>query len=230
VSVPYPLAQTAWSDSFVSVLPEPVPAVDPPAETSGFRGQLEDISLPSLLLILEMERKTGVLVLILEPALEKAFLHLSDGRVHRARISGRTEPRNAAAVHQLLDCRSGSFDFLPSDAIEGDEIQCSTTRLLIEGVRRRDEAPSPPFPQEKAEAASATGGAKVRARLGRPLRRSAVATSPSASLAIDAMAILLMLSFALLVIGAALCTGPGRPPSPANASTQLRSPTAPPQP
>jgi hypothetical protein len=91
-----------------------------------------------------MERKTGILVVTFEPSLEKASLYFSEGRVFSAHLSGRKEPRNAEVVYSLLACTVGTFDFHPSDVGLDDELQCSTTRLIVEGARRMDEAPSPP--------------------------------------------------------------------------------------
>ena len=46
----------------------------------------------------------------------------------------------APAVYEALTWKSGSFDFLIGDIGGVDEIQSSTTFLLLEGARRIDEA------------------------------------------------------------------------------------------
>jgi hypothetical protein len=140
----YSLEQSVGPPSLKTTLLEPIPGVESPVEVAGFRGTLDEIGLPSILCILEMERKTGVLVLILEPALEKAYLYLREGRVLRAQLSRRKEPRNAAVVYSLLSCTHGTFDFLPSEVVPDDDIQCSITRLIVEGARRMGEASSRP--------------------------------------------------------------------------------------
>ena len=52
------------------------------------------------------------------------------------------QPRltGAAAVYEALTWQTGSFDFLIGDIGGVDEIQSSTTFLLLEGARRIDEA------------------------------------------------------------------------------------------
>ena len=144
MSTPYTVEQPGWVPSFESNLTDPNAAIDGPVEVAGFRGKLDEIGFPSLLCILEMERKTGILVVAFEPSLEKAFLYFNEGRVFRAHLSGRKEPRNAGVVYSLLACTGGTFDFHASDVGLDDELQCSTTRLIVEGARRMDEAHSPP--------------------------------------------------------------------------------------
>jgi len=87
-----------------------------------------------------MERKTGILVLTLEPKQEKVRLYLSEGRVLRARVDKKEEPRNAELVYRLLARTRGKFDFRPAGVLQEDEIQSSTTRLILEGARRIDES------------------------------------------------------------------------------------------
>ena len=106
---------------------------------SGFRGTLEQIGLPSLLSLLEMDRKTGMLVVILEPERETARLFLREGRVLRARLDSRDTPFNAELVYEMLSRTGGKFDFRPGVVEPGDEIRSSTTMILMEGARRIDE-------------------------------------------------------------------------------------------
>jgi DNA-binding response OmpR family regulator len=123
-----------------TVRPEAMPTGEWSVQLAGFRGTLDQIGLPSLLSILEMERKTGILVLILEPEQEKIRLYLSEGRVLRARVDKKEEPRNAELVYRLLARTRGKFDFRPAGVLQEDEIQSSTTRLILEGARRIDES------------------------------------------------------------------------------------------
>jgi two-component system OmpR family response regulator len=103
---------------------------------SAVRGQLDQIGLSSILVVLEMERKTGIL--LVERAQGTARLFLRKGRIIRADTE---EPRltGPPAVFETLSWSSGSFDFLTGDIGGIDEIQTSTTFLLIEGARRFDE-------------------------------------------------------------------------------------------
>jgi len=121
------------------VRPKPPPMSDFSVPMMGFRGTLEQIGLPSLLSLLEMDRKTGMLVVIVEPEKEKARLYLREGRVLRARYDRRDTPSNAELVYGLLSRTQGKFDFRPGVVDPGDEIRTSTTMILMEGARRIDE-------------------------------------------------------------------------------------------
>jgi CheY-like chemotaxis protein len=103
---------------------------------SAVRGQIDQIGLSSILVVLEMERKTGIL--LVERPQGTARLFLRKGRIIRADAE---EPRlsGAPAVYEALTWNAGSFDFLTGDIGGVDEIQASTTYLLIEGARRVDE-------------------------------------------------------------------------------------------
>jgi CheY-like chemotaxis protein len=118
-------------------------SVDPTKPSAGhrplsaLRGELDQISLSSVLVVLEMERKNGIL--LVERANETGRIFLRKGRIIRAAID---EPQlaGAIAVYQMVTWGAGSFDFLAGDVGGVDEIQASTTFLLMEGARRLDEA------------------------------------------------------------------------------------------
>ena len=104
---------------------------------SAVRGALDQLGLSSILVVLEMEHKTGILLCERDGATARLFLR--KGRVLRADADN---PRltGAAAVYEVLTWRSGSFDFLVGDIGGVDEIQASTTFLLLEGARKLDES------------------------------------------------------------------------------------------
>ena len=104
---------------------------------SALRGALDQLGLSSVLTVLEMERKTGILLCERESCTARLFLR--KGRVIRA-DSDAPPLSGAAAVYEVLAWRSGSFDFLIGDIGGVDDIQASTTFLLLEGARRTDEA------------------------------------------------------------------------------------------
>lgn len=104
---------------------------------SALRGDMDQIALSSVLVLLEMERKTGIL--LLERGEASARLFLRKGRVVRADVEGARTLAGAAAVYEALTWTDGSFDFLLGDVGGVDDIQASTTFLLMEGARRLDE-------------------------------------------------------------------------------------------
>ena len=107
---------------------------------SGFRGALEQIGLPSLMTLMEIERKSGQLVIILEDLADKARLYFYDGRVVRAKLDKREVPKNAELLYQLFGRTKGKFDFRPTGVDGRDDIGLPTAMLLLEGARLLDEA------------------------------------------------------------------------------------------
>jgi hypothetical protein len=106
------------------------------------RGELDKISLATLLTILDMERRSGMLILQRDRQLGR--LHIKEGRVVRARIEGGRRAAGsstgAEAVYQLLGWGEGQFEVWQTKVDGRDDIETSTTFLLMEGARRADEA------------------------------------------------------------------------------------------
>ncbi|HTM20050.1 MAG TPA: DUF4388 domain-containing protein, partial [Kofleriaceae bacterium] len=107
--------------------------------SSGLGGDLGQLGLSSLLTLLDMERKSGILVLRDAESQQTGRIFLRAGRVIAARIDGRTSPINEECVYHLLRWKSGSFEFDQSEVDMKDEIGTTTTHLLMEGARRLDE-------------------------------------------------------------------------------------------
>jgi CheY-like chemotaxis protein len=116
---------------------EPAPGKKP----SGIHGTLEQLGLSSLMVMIEMERKSGILRLERTGATGRIFCR--DGRVIAARLDGDRAPANARkgaeAVYHLLTWSDGRFDFSAVDVDMDDEVQSTTTHLLMEGARLIDE-------------------------------------------------------------------------------------------
>lgn len=103
---------------------------------SALRGQIDEIGLSSVLGMLEMERKTGILMVERDGASARLFLrkgHIIRADCDTPRLTG------ASAAYEALGWRSGSFDLLIGDIGGVDEIQTATTFLLLEAARRLDE-------------------------------------------------------------------------------------------
>jgi two-component system OmpR family response regulator len=98
-------------------------------------GSLAHFGLPTVLTVLEMERRTGVLEL---RGARRARLGLRDGQVVRAEIQG-TGRRGADAVFDLLGWVDGGFIFRVCPVETADEIRKPTSLLLLEAARRADE-------------------------------------------------------------------------------------------
>jgi uncharacterized protein (TIGR02266 family) len=109
----------------------------PEIQRKTLRGDLEQVSLPSLLAFLEMEKKTGVLFIVGERA---ARLYLHEGRPLRVEIDPALGAVQLEMMLQLLDWSAGQFEFAIQDVACQDELKTSLTGLLLEHARRRDEA------------------------------------------------------------------------------------------
>jgi hypothetical protein len=126
---------------------------------SGLRGDLAQVGLSSLLVLIEMERKTGLLQLR-APQGPSAQILVRDGKVVHARLDDAEEPVDAECVYYLLTWGAGEFEFIAC-LVEGvDRVNVSTTHLLMEGARLIDEenVPKsnasitiPPLPSESDE-------------------------------------------------------------------------------
>jgi len=99
-------------------------------------GRLGDISLGTLLSLLEFERKSGVLRLA-SPA-GQGRIHISEGRVVRVDgVAEALDPRERLMC--LLDQDGGEFEFAPGKVEGPDEIGSSTQQLLLEHAKVVDE-------------------------------------------------------------------------------------------
>ncbi len=108
--------------------------------SSGLGGDLGQVGLSSLLTLLEMERKSGILVISDSASKDVGRIFMRDGRVVSARIEGKSTPTNEDCVYHMLTWSTGAFEFDATDVEMDDEINSTTTHLLMEGARRIDEA------------------------------------------------------------------------------------------
>ena len=106
------------------------------------RGDLSQVGLSSMLILIELERKTGLLqVRSLDG--ESAQILVRDGKVVHARLDQVEEPVDAECVYYLLTWGAGEFEFIAC-LVEGvDRVNVSTTHLLMEAARLIDESREP---------------------------------------------------------------------------------------
>src|SRR5262245_17442420 len=88
------------------------------------RGDLDKIGLPTLLTIVEMERRSGIYVLSRGRQLGR--LHVREGRIIRASIEGARRCRGEEAIYQMLTWADGRFELWAAEVEGRDEIgQCT---------------------------------------------------------------------------------------------------------
>jgi hypothetical protein len=102
------------------------------------RGDLAKIGLSTILTILEMERRSGLLVV--RRSRQTVRIEVAGGQVVRARMEGVGKPTGAEAVYLALAWTDGHFQLFGVKVAGRDEIGLRTTFLLMEGMRRIDEA------------------------------------------------------------------------------------------
>jgi DNA-binding response OmpR family regulator len=105
------------------------------AESAMLRGNLAEISIGTLLSLLEFERKSGILVVLTDS--EAARLFVAEGRVVKVE-----SPRDGDARERLmvvLDWTHGEFEFSGCEVVGADELGQATTMLLLEHARVSDE-------------------------------------------------------------------------------------------
>jgi hypothetical protein len=108
---------------------------------AGLRGRLEQFGLATVLTFLDLERRSGQILIAADDKIGR--VRLRDGRVISARIEG-SRRSNRAAVYELLTWNSGWFAFTQENLTSAtDEIGMPTTLLLLDAASRFDEAAAP---------------------------------------------------------------------------------------
>jgi hypothetical protein len=104
----------------------------------GLRGRLEQFGLATVLSFLDLERRSGQILIVADDKMGRVWLR--GGQAIAARIEN-SRRVNRAAIYELLSWESGCFAFTQEDLPETvDEIGAPTTRLLMDAALRTDEA------------------------------------------------------------------------------------------
>jgi CheY-like chemotaxis protein len=100
------------------------------------RGTLGEISLATLLSLLDFERKSGILVVRLEDNVARMFV--AGGRV--VKVEGPHDKLSSRdRILYLLDWTDGTFEFTACEVVGEDDIGLQTQHLLLEHARTRDQ-------------------------------------------------------------------------------------------
>lgn len=103
----------------------------------GFQGSLTDFGLASLLTLFSMENKSGHLHLSLNGAC--ITFYLRGGQVVRAKQRDKSKASSYDCVYTALSWQGGSFHFVKEEVSESDELQLTTSQLLLDIAREMDE-------------------------------------------------------------------------------------------
>jgi len=103
-----------------------------------FRGDLEQVSLASVLSFLELEKKTGIVTIV---AVDTARIHIEEGRPLKAELDGEG-PKGTSRqnLYRMLDWTAGHFEFVGAKVGCEDEVMATLTSILLEHARVSDEA------------------------------------------------------------------------------------------
>ena len=104
------------------------------------RGSLASFGLSSLLMVIELDRMSGLVTL--HGPIGTGRLAIREGRVLRARVDGDKGAHGPHAIYQMLQWAKGSFAFEAGTVDGEDQIERSTSFLLMEGARLVDERAS----------------------------------------------------------------------------------------
>jgi hypothetical protein len=109
-----------------------------PAWPTALAGALEHVAISSVLTLLEMERRTGMLEV--RSGSRVGRLAMREGCIVRAMLDHGLMP-GCEAVCEILSWREGRFAFRVGDVRAADSDAVSPTMLLLEAARRADETP-----------------------------------------------------------------------------------------
>jgi uncharacterized protein (TIGR02266 family) len=111
----------------------------PPSDSQTMlRGYIEHVPLASVLSLLEIEKKTGILRVM---STSVARLHIARGSMVRVDIEGDPEGRPSRVVlGEVLDWITGQFEFVACEVTCEDEIRKSLTSILLDHACANDEA------------------------------------------------------------------------------------------
>jgi DNA-binding response OmpR family regulator len=108
------------------------------AEKKTLRGDLAQVGLPSVLSFLELERKTGELLVLAE---KPAHLFVREGRLLRLEVDGvLADATSFELVYEVLGWQKGQFEFAAHEVPGEDLIGTTVTALLLEHARLSDES------------------------------------------------------------------------------------------
>ncbi len=113
-----------------------LPSRTPPVSTDrgDFRGDLQQVSVPDLLQLLSMNRRTGTLMIVAVTG--QGEVRMTDGEIVDA-VFRRVE--GTKALYRLLGETEGSFSFVSGTPTPLRRVTEPTSMLLLEGLRHTDE-------------------------------------------------------------------------------------------
>lgn len=108
------------------------------ASRNALRGDLSQVTLQSVLQFVEIERRTGLLLVV--SGKRFATLHVREGSVVGVDLGeGPTQDESIERLFDVLDWSDGRFELTTAEVDIDDSVGKSTPYLLLEHARRQDE-------------------------------------------------------------------------------------------
>jgi len=108
------------------------------SNVSALQGDVAQISIPTLLTMLEMERRTGV-VRVQGAGKSQATIELDEGAVVSAQL-GKISGDSLAVFREVVNWTSGKYSFEPKESKGLTVPRRPTSMLLLEALRLNDES------------------------------------------------------------------------------------------
>ncbi|HLY74922.1 MAG TPA: response regulator [Planctomycetota bacterium] len=102
----------------------------------GLKGTLDQIGMASLLSVLGMGQRSGILRLTRPLGREEILIYLVRGELHRIEMQGRGRLSVEEVFQQLFHWFEGTFEFLPMKLRLSNELNLSMNTLLLQGARQ----------------------------------------------------------------------------------------------
>ncbi len=108
------------------------------ASRNALRGDLSQVSLASVLQFIEIEKRTGLLLVVSHE--EIATLHVREGRVIHVDFGIPSPETGFERLMRVLDWTDGRFELTGAEVSTQDTIEEPISYALLEHARRRDES------------------------------------------------------------------------------------------
>ncbi len=106
--------------------------------STAFQGDLAQITIPTMLTMLEMERRTGKMM-VRSPGKPDVTIELLEGGIVSTRL-GKLEREPISVMREVVTWTRGKYTFEPSRAKEDARVRRPIGMLLLEAMRLNDES------------------------------------------------------------------------------------------
>jgi CheY-like chemotaxis protein len=111
-------------------LPAPAPA------GKGLKGTLDQVGMATLLSVLSLGRRSGILRLTGGVLRSEVLVYLVRGEIYRIEVGGRGRLSGDEVLQQLFRWLEGGFEFTPMPLRLSNEVNVSMNQLLMQGARQ----------------------------------------------------------------------------------------------